>query len=148
MSISMTIFAQIMEFVPRTSFGRIFDRYGGNVGVRRMFCAEQFFVMAFGRLTLRESLRNFEVILGSTANKLYAIELLHSAAYSSSVQALLRLGIGRTRIEERRVRLGRNRDRSVFEPARLGSLSQGQECGQAAHLIGPAEPLSSVYSHR
>jgi hypothetical protein len=31
-----------MEFVPWTSFGRIFDRYSGNACVHRMTCAEHF----------------------------------------------------------------------------------------------------------
>jgi len=68
-----TLFAQIMEFVPWTSFTRIVDRYSGNAGVRRMTCAEQFRVMAFAQLTWRESLRDIEVTLGANANKLYAM---------------------------------------------------------------------------
>jgi hypothetical protein len=49
MNVGRTIFAQTMDFVPWTSFGRIVDRYSGNAGVRRMSCAEQFRVMAFAR---------------------------------------------------------------------------------------------------
>jgi hypothetical protein len=52
---------RFMEFVPWTSFARIVDRYGGNAGVRRMTCAEQFRAMAFAQLTWRESLRDIEV---------------------------------------------------------------------------------------
>ena len=33
MNVGKTLFAQIMEFVPWTSFGRIVDRYSGNAGV-------------------------------------------------------------------------------------------------------------------
>ena len=51
MNVGKTLFAQIMEFVPWTSFGRIVDRYSGNSGVRRLTCAEQFRVMAFAQLT-------------------------------------------------------------------------------------------------
>lgn len=36
MNVGKTLFAQIMEFVPWTSFTRIVDRYRGNAGVRRM----------------------------------------------------------------------------------------------------------------
>jgi hypothetical protein len=61
MNVGKTLFAQIMEFVPWTSFGRIVDRYSGNAGVRRMTCVEQFRVMAFAQLTWRESLREIEV---------------------------------------------------------------------------------------
>ena len=78
MYVGKTLFAQVMEFVPWTSFGRIVDRYGGNAGVRRMTCAEQFRVMAFAQLTWRESLRDIEVTLGANASKLYAMGLRHS----------------------------------------------------------------------
>jgi hypothetical protein len=78
MYVGKTLFAQIMEFVPWTSFGRIVDRYSGNAGVRRMTCADQFRVMAFAQLTWRESLRDIEVTLGANANKLYAMGFRHS----------------------------------------------------------------------
>ena len=67
-----------MEFVPWTSFARIVDRYGGDAGVRRLNCAEQFRVMAFAQLTWRESLRDIEVTLGAHANKRYAMGLRHA----------------------------------------------------------------------
>jgi hypothetical protein len=41
MCVGKTLFAQTMGFVPWTSFGRIFDRYGGNAGVRSMTCAKK-----------------------------------------------------------------------------------------------------------
>ena len=44
---SKTLFAQIMEFVPWTSFSRIVARYGGDSGARSLTCAEQFRAMAF-----------------------------------------------------------------------------------------------------
>ena len=78
MNLGKTLFAQIMEFVPWTSFTRIVDRYSGNAGVRRMTCAEQFRVMAFSQLTWRESLRDIEVTLAANASKLYAMGLRHS----------------------------------------------------------------------
>ena len=87
MYVGKTLFAQIMEFVPWTSFGRIVDRHGGNAGVRRMSCAEQFRVMAFAQLTWRESLRDIEATLGANANKLYAMGLRHSVHRSTLADA-------------------------------------------------------------
>ena len=87
MNVGKTLFAQVMEFVPWTSFGRIVDRYGGNAGVRRMSCAEQFRVMAFAQLTWRESLRDIEVTLGANASKLYAMGLRHSVHRSTLADA-------------------------------------------------------------
>jgi Domain of unknown function (DUF4372)/Transposase DDE domain len=68
-----TLFAQIMEFVPWTSFARIVQRHGGNSGVRTLSCAEQFRAMAFAQLTWRESLRDIEASLSANASKLYAM---------------------------------------------------------------------------
>lgn len=87
MNVGKTLFAQIMEFVPWTSFSRIVDRYSGNAGVRRMNCAEQFRVMAFAQLTWRESLRDIEVTLGANASKLYAMGLRHSVHRSTLADA-------------------------------------------------------------
>jgi len=68
-----TLFAQVMEFVPWTSFARIVQRYRGNAGVRTLSCAEQFRAMAFAQLTWRESLRDIEASLSANAAKLYAM---------------------------------------------------------------------------
>ena len=73
MYVGKTLFAQVMEFVPWTSFTRIVDRHRGNSGVRTLSCAEQFRAMAFAQLTWRESLRDIEVSLGANASKLYAM---------------------------------------------------------------------------
>ena len=73
MYVGKTLFAQIMEFVPWTSFARIVYRHGGNSGVRTLSCAEQFRAMAFAQLTWRESLRDIEACLSANASKLYAM---------------------------------------------------------------------------
>ena len=73
MNAGKTLFAQIMEFVPWTSFARIVQRHGGNSGVRTLSCAEQFRAMAFAQLTWRESLRDIEASLSANAAKLYAM---------------------------------------------------------------------------
>jgi len=72
-NVGKTLFAQIMEFVPWTSFTRIVHRYGGNSGVRTLSCAEQLRAMAFAQLTWRESLRDIEASLAANASKLYAM---------------------------------------------------------------------------
>ena len=87
MNVGKTLFAQIMEFVPWTSFARIVDRYSGNTRVRRMSCAEQFRVKTFAQLTWRESLRDIEVTLGANANKLYSMGLRHAVHRSTLADA-------------------------------------------------------------
>jgi hypothetical protein len=66
-----TLFAQIMDFLPWTTFHRVVMRYGGNHRIRTLSCAEQFRVMAFAQLTYRESLRDIEACLSAQAAKLY-----------------------------------------------------------------------------
>ena len=87
MNVGKTLFAQVMEFIPWTSFSRIVDRYGGDAGVRRLNCAEQFRIMAFAQLTTRESLRDIEVTLSANASKLYAMGLRHSVHRSTLAEA-------------------------------------------------------------
>ena len=73
MNVGKTLFAQLMEFVPWTSFARIVTRHGGDSGVRRLRCTEQFRAMAFAQLTYRESLRDIEACLLANQAKLYSM---------------------------------------------------------------------------
>ena len=73
MHIGKTLFAQIMAFVPWTSFTRIVERYCGDSGVRRLGCTEQFRAMAFAQLTYRESLRDIEACSLANQTKLYGM---------------------------------------------------------------------------
>src|SRR5262250_246842 len=66
-----TLFAQLMDFLPWTTFGRIVERYGGDRYVKSLRCAEHFRVMAFAQLTYRERLRDIEGCLSAQASKLY-----------------------------------------------------------------------------
>ena len=53
MSNRKTLFAQLMDFLPWSTFDRIVARYHGNRAVRTLPCAAQFRVMAFAQLTYR-----------------------------------------------------------------------------------------------
>jgi hypothetical protein len=66
-----TLFSQLMDFLPWSSFTRIVDRYSGDRSVRTLSCAEQYRAMAFAQLTYRESLRDIETCLSAQAAKLY-----------------------------------------------------------------------------
>jgi transposase len=66
-----TLFAQLMDFLPWSTFTRIVARYGGDSRVRTLSCAEQYRAMAFAQLTFRESLRDIETCLSVQAPKLY-----------------------------------------------------------------------------
>jgi hypothetical protein len=73
MNTGKTLFAQIMEFVPWTSFARIVVRYGGDSRVRSLSYPEQFRAMAFAQLTYRESLRDIETCLLANQTRLYSM---------------------------------------------------------------------------
>ncbi len=66
-----TIFAQLMDQMPRHTFRRLVRRYGGDHRVRDFTCWDQFLCMAFAQLTYRESLRDIEACLGAVPEKLY-----------------------------------------------------------------------------
>ena len=71
MNTGKTLFAQLMDFLPWTTFARIVARYDGDRRVRTLSCGEQYRAMAFAQLTWRESLRDIETCLSVQASKLY-----------------------------------------------------------------------------
>ena len=66
-----TVFAQILDFLPKYEFDKCVARYSGNFRVRKFPAYEQFLVLAFAQLTWRESLRDIETCLASFGPKLY-----------------------------------------------------------------------------
>jgi len=66
-----TLFAQLMDFLPWTTFTRIVSRYEGDRYVKSLSCAQHYRVMAFAQLAYRESLRDIEVCLAAQSSKLY-----------------------------------------------------------------------------
>ena len=88
MNVGKTLFAQVMEFVPWKTFGRIIERHDGDAGVRTLDCADLFRVMAFSQLTWRESLRDIEACLISNQAKLFHMGLKGAPARSTLADAL------------------------------------------------------------
>jgi len=71
MNSGKTIFAQLMDFVPKYEFHKCVNRYRGNYKVKSFSCWDQFLCMAFAQLTYRESLRDIEACLRSMQSRLY-----------------------------------------------------------------------------
>lgn len=90
MNMGKSLFAQMMEFVPWKTFGRIIERYKGDAGVRTLSCADLFRVMAFAQLTWRESLRDIEACLAAHQTKLFHMGLKAAPARSTLADALER----------------------------------------------------------
>jgi hypothetical protein len=88
MNAGKTLFAQVMEFVPWKTFGRIVQRLRGDAGVRTLGCAEVFRIMAFAQLTWRESLRDIETCMAANQGKLFHMGLRSPPARSTLADAL------------------------------------------------------------
>lgn len=71
MNVGHTVFAQLMDFVPRYEFRLCVERYRGDYKVLSFSCWDQFLTMAFAQLTYRESLRDIEACLRAQSSKLY-----------------------------------------------------------------------------
>jgi hypothetical protein len=65
------VFAQLMLYLPLSTFRRCVAKYNGEHKVKDFSCLDQFFAMAFAQLTYRESLRDIEVNLRAQARRLY-----------------------------------------------------------------------------
>ena len=87
MHVGKTLFAQVMDVLPWTTFRRIVNRYGGDGRARRLFCTEQFRCMAFAQLTYRESLRDIEACLSAQSAKLYSMGLRQPVSRSTLADA-------------------------------------------------------------
>jgi hypothetical protein len=71
MNAGKTLFSQLMDCLPWSTFTRIVARYDGDYDVRTFPCVEQYRAMAFAQLTYRESLRDIETCLSAQPAKLY-----------------------------------------------------------------------------
>ena len=65
------VFAQLMVYLPLSTFRRCVADHRGEHKVKDFSCLGQFFAMAFAQLTYRESLRDIEVNLRAQARRLY-----------------------------------------------------------------------------
>jgi len=65
------VFSQVMDHLPYKPFTRIVEKYSGNYRVRKLTCRSQFYCMAFGQLTYRNSLRDIVTSLRAHRSKLY-----------------------------------------------------------------------------
>jgi hypothetical protein len=70
MNSGKTLFAQLMDHLPWTTFARIVKKYHGDKYVKSFSCTEQFRALAFAQITYRESLRDIQVCLEVQGSKL------------------------------------------------------------------------------
>jgi hypothetical protein len=82
-----TVFAQLMDELPKYAFDKCVRRYHGNKHVRKLPSYEHFLVLAFAQLTYRESLRDIETCLRALGPKLYHSGIAQPTARSTLADA-------------------------------------------------------------
>ena len=93
MNTGKTLFAQLMDFLPWTTFTRIVGRYDDDRAIRTLSCTKQFRVMAFAQLTYRESLRDIEACLSAPPRSSITWAFVNRCA-ARRWQMPMRAGIG------------------------------------------------------
>lgn len=66
-----TVFAQLLDFLPKRRFDGLVKKYKGNHRIRKFSCWDQFLCMSFAQLTYRNSIRDVEACLQAQPKKLY-----------------------------------------------------------------------------
>lgn len=87
MNAGKTVFAQILEHMPRYEFDKFVKKYKGNHRIRSFPCYDQFLCLAYAQLTYRESLRDIETCLNSHHEKLYHIGFRGQISRSTMARA-------------------------------------------------------------
>ena len=169
MNTGKTLFAQLMDFLPWSTFDRIVARYHGNRAVRTFPCAAQYQVMAFAQITYRESLRDLEVLSVSAIGQAlsYGFARAGSPLHTGRRQRNSRLAdlrrvwpttdrAGQAVVCRRRSGRGSaqhclcarlDHDRSMSVDVSLGAFSFDQGSSEDAHATRPAWQHSKFHSH-
>lgn len=82
-----TVLSQTLDFLPRKSFRRCVQRYGGNYRSRSFTCYEQFLCMAFAQLTYRDRLRDTVLCLRALQKKLHRASIQSKVSRSTLADA-------------------------------------------------------------
>jgi Transposase DDE domain/Domain of unknown function (DUF4372) len=87
MNTGRTVFAQLLELLPRRAFESAVERYGGEKKLRRFSCMDQLLCMAFAQLTGRSSLRETVSCLRAVGSRRYHCGIRVTPARSTLAQA-------------------------------------------------------------
>ena len=82
-----TVFAQVMDVIPRRAFERCVQQYPGARRLRSFSCYDHLLCLTFAQLTYRESLRDIETCLRALQPKLYHAGLRGRIARSTLADA-------------------------------------------------------------
>ena len=81
------VFTQLCEFLPKSSFDHLVDKYEGNKYVKSFTCWNHLLVLIFGQLTHRESLRALVTTLNAHQEKFHHLGFGRSVTRSNLSKA-------------------------------------------------------------
>lgn len=87
MNAGRTVFAQLLDLLPRRAFESAVQRYAGDQKLRRLSCMDQLLCMIFAQLTGRSSLRETVSCLGALGSRRYHCGIRVAPARSTLAQA-------------------------------------------------------------
>ena len=82
-----TVFAQLLELLPRRAFENAVQRYGGERRLRSLSCMDQLLTMVFAQLTSRTSLRETVTCLRALGPRCYHCGIRTTPARSTLAEA-------------------------------------------------------------
>jgi hypothetical protein len=94
MNTGRTVFAQLMELLPRRAFDSAVERHGGQRKLRRFSCMDQLLCMVFAQLTGRSSLRETVGCLRAMGSRRYHCGIRATPARSTLAEANERRDFG------------------------------------------------------
>lgn len=94
MNTGRTVFAQLLELLPRRAFSLAVRRYGGARKLRRFSCMDQLLCMTFAQLTGRTSLRETVSCLRALGSRRYHSGIRGTPARSTLAEANERRDFG------------------------------------------------------
>jgi hypothetical protein len=103
-----TVFAQLVELLPRRAFDAAVARYGGQRRVRTLSCMDQLLCMIFAQITGRSSLRETVLCLRALGPRRYHCGIRAAPARSTLADA------------------NEKRDFRIFEDTALAMIAAGQ----------------------
>lgn len=87
MNTGRTVFAQLLQLLPRRVFDLAVRRYGGDKKLRRFSCMDQLLCMVFAQFTGRSSLRETVTCLRALGSRRYHCGIRHAPARSTLAEA-------------------------------------------------------------
>jgi IS4 transposase len=87
MNSGRTVFAQLLDLLPRRAFESAVERYGGQKKLRRFSCMDQLLCMVFAQLTSRSSLRETVSCLRALGSRRYHCGIRSTPARNTLAKA-------------------------------------------------------------